>query len=223
MKKNYKYISLIAFAVAMILITIIAIPLIQSVKEPEEFKAFIEKFGGFGIVVIFFIQIAQIIVALIPGEVIEFTAGCMYGWFWGLILCLAGIAVGQALIFKMVKKFGKEFVEAAAGSKAMEKLKFLNDERKLKATVFLLFFVPGTPKDLLTYIAPFTSIKLKDFIFLTLVARIPTVVSSTYAGDAFVQSDYRTLLIAYGLILIVSALGLGIYKIYEKKKTTKEN
>lgn len=223
MKKTYKYISLIAFAIAMIVITIIAIPLIQSVKEPEEFKAFIGKFGAFGIVVMFLIQVAQIIVALIPGEVIEFMAGCMYGWIGGLMLCLAGIALGQVLIFKMVKKFGKEFVEAAAGSKAMEKFKFLNDEKKLKATIFLLFFIPGTPKDLITYAVPFTSIKLRDFILLTLVARIPSVVSSTYAGDAFVKSDYRTLLIAYGLILIVSAIGLGVYKIYEKKKTTKEN
>jgi len=223
MKKTYKYISLIAFAIAMIVITIIAIPLIQSVKEPEEFKEFIGKFGAFGIVVMFLIQVAQIIVALIPGEVIEFMAGCMYGWVWGLMLCLAGIALGQVLIFKMVKKFGKEFVEAAAGSKAMEKFKFLNDEKKLKATIFLLFFVPGTPKDLITYAVPFTPIKLRDFIILTLVARIPSVVSSTYAGDAFVKSNYRTILIAYGLILIVSAIGLGVYKIYEKKKTTKEN
>ena len=221
MKKTYKYISLAVFAVAMIAITIIAIPLMQSVKEPEAFKAFIGKFGVFGVPVMLLIQIAQVIVALIPGEVIEFMAGCMYGWLWGLLLCLAGVAIGQILIFKMVKKFGKEFVDAAAGSKAMEKLTFLNDEKKLKATVFFLFFIPGTPKDLITYIVPFTSIKLKEFIVLTLVARIPSVVSSTYAGDAFVQSDYRTLLLAYGLILVVSALGLGIYKIYEKKKTVK--
>lgn len=216
MKKTYKYISLIFFGIAMLAITAIAIPLIKSVEEPKKFEEFIGRFGAFGVIVMLVIQIVQVIVALIPGEVIEFVAGCMYGWIGGLLLCLAGIALGQILIFKMVKVFGKGFVEAAAGSKAMGKLKFLNDEKKLKATIFFLFLIPGTPKDLLTYAVPFTSIKMKDFIILTLIARMPSVVSSTYAGDSFVKSDYRTLLIAYGLILIVSAIGMGIYKLYEK-------
>jgi len=223
MKKTYKFASLAVFAIVMIVLTIIAIPLIQSVKEPEAFKSFIGRFGVFGVPVMLLIQIAQVIVALIPGEVVEFMAGCMYGWLGGLLLCLAGIAVGQTLIFKMVKKFGREFVEAASDSKAMDKLKFLKDEKKLKATIFLLFFIPGTPKDLITYAVPFTSVKLKDFILLTLVARIPSVVSSTYAGSAFVENDYRTLLLAYGIILIASAIGLGIYKLYEKNEERKTN
>jgi len=215
-KKTYKYVSLTVFLVAMLALTGIAIPFINSIKEPEKFKAFINQFGAFGIVVMFLIQVAQIIVALIPGEVVEFMAGCMYGWLGGLLLCLVGVAVGQTIIFGLVKWLGKDFVEAAAGSKAMDKLKFLKDEKKLRLIIFFLFFIPGTPKDMITYIVPFTKIKLRDFIVLTLIARIPSIVSSTYAGEALVENDYKTLIIAYGAILIVSLIGIGIYKIYEK-------
>jgi len=215
-KKTYKYVSLTVFLVAMLALTGIAIPFINSIKEPEKFKAFINQFGAFGIVVMFLIQVAQIIVALIPGEVVEFMAGCMYGWLGGLLLCLVGVAVGQTIIFGLVKWLGKDFVEAAAGSKAMDKLKFLKDEKKLRLIIFFLFFIPGTPKDMITYIVPFTKIKLRDFIVLTLIARIPSIVSSTYAGEALVENDYKTLIIAYGAILLVSLIGIGIYKIYEK-------
>ena len=220
-KKTYKYISLAVFVLAMLALTAIAIPFINSVREPEQFKEFINQFGAFGIVIMFLIQVAQIIVALIPGEVVEFMAGCMYGWLGGLLLCLLGIAVGQIAIFKLVKWLGKDFVEATAGSKAMEKLKFLSDERKLKLVIFFLFFIPGTPKDAITYIVPFTKIKLRDFIILTLFARIPSMVSSTYAGEALVENDFKTLVIAYGVIAVVSLIGMGVYKLYEKKTDKK--
>ncbi len=223
MKKAYKYISIILFFAAMAVLTVIAIPFIQSARQPEQFEAFIDRFGILGIFMMLFIQIVQIVVALIPGELIEFVAGSMYGWIGGLLVCLTGITIGQTIIFKLVKTFGKDFVEAAAGSSAMNKIKFLKDEKKLKRVIFLLFFVPGTPKDLLTYAAPFTSISLRDFLLITLIARIPTVMSSTYAGDAFAESKFKTLLITYGIIAIISIIGIGIYKLYLKSTHRKQN
>ena len=163
------------------------------------------------------IQIAQIIVTLIPGELVEFLAGCMYGKFGGLLVCLAGAGIGQAIIFQSVRKFGHEFVEAAAGSKAMEKMKFLRDDKKLKRVIFVLYFLPGTPKALISYAVPFTKISLRDFILLTVFARIPSVFSSTYAGSALVKNDYKPLLIVYGIVLLVSICGTFIYHLYEKK------
>lgn len=224
MKKAYKYISIIIFFAAMAGLSLIAIPFIKSFNDPEQFKSFIDKFGVLGIFIMLLIQIAQVVVAMIPGELIEFVAGSMYGWLGGLIVCLFGIAIGQIIIFKLVKTFGRDFVEAAAGSNAMNKLKFLNDEKKLKRVIFLLFFVPGTPKDLLTYAVPFTSVNLRDFIIITLFARIPSVLSSTYAGDAFAESKFKTLLVTYLTIGVISAIGIGIYKLYLRKshKKTKE-
>jgi len=217
MKKAYKYISIIIFIATMVAISSIAIPFLQSFKEPQEFRDFISNFGIFGIAVMLFIQISQIIVALIPGELVEFLAGCMYGPVGGLIVCLAGVSVGQVIIFQAVRKLGHEFVEAAAGSKAMEKMKFLKDSKKLRRVIFLLFFVPGTPKAIITYIVPFTPIKLKEFTWITVIARIPSVLSSTYAGSAFVKNDFRPLIIVYGAIIAVSLVGFIFYRLYEKK------
>lgn len=216
-KKTYRSISLIIYILAMIILTLILIPFMKSVDEPEEFKAFINGFGAWGFWVIFFIQIAQILVAFIPGELIEFIAGTLYGWLGGLIFCLAGIAAGEALTFCAVRFFGKKFVEAAAGSKAMKKLRFLRDEKKLKMIIFLLFFIPGTPKDLLTYVVPLTSISLRNFLIVSILARIPSVFSSTYAGFAYLQNDYKTLLVTYAIIIPISVLGIIIYRFIESR------
>lgn len=216
-KKAVRIISLIIFAVAMTALTFIAINFIKSIKDPAEFKARIESYGSLSYALMMFIQISQVIVALIPGEFIEFLAGTLYGWLGGLIFCLAGVAIGQAAIFKAVRFFGKDFVENAAGSKAMGKFKFLKDEKKLKRIIFLLFLIPGTPKDLLTYAVPLTKISLKNFLLITLFARIPSVVSSTYAGSKYGNSEYQAMVIAYGIILIITLIGMGFYRIYETK------
>lgn len=220
-KKTFNIFSAVVFLVAMILLTLITIPLLKSYNNPQEFKNYIDSFGIWGFFIMLLIQVAQIIVALIPGELVEFVAGTIYGWFWGLLFCSLGILIGQAIIFKSVKFFGRDFVTAVAGSKTMNKFSFLQDSKKLRVIVFLLFFIPGTPKDLITYIAPLTKIRMSEFLLITLIARIPSVVSSTYAGDAFANQDFKTLVLVYVGIALFSLCGLIIYNIWDKKTAKK--
>lgn len=222
MKKTvYHIISVLTFILAMTALTIISLPLIQSYSNPEKFREYIESFGVLGFLVMLLIQIAQIIVAFIPGELVEFIAGTIYGWLGGLLLCSLGILTGQFIIFKIVRVLGKNFVTKVAGSKVMTKFKFLQDEKKLKRVIFFLFFIPGTPKDLIAYIVPLTKIKIRDFLILTLFARLPSVISSTYAGDAFADKNLVNLIVIYSIVLIFTVVGLAIYKQWEKRHKEK--
>ncbi len=222
MKKNaFKIFSVTVFAIAMFMMLIITIPLIKSYNNPDAFRAYIEDFGAWGFLMMMFIQISQIIVAIIPGEVVEFVAGTMYGWLGGWIFCSIGIVIGQFIIFKAVRFFGRSFVEKVAGSEKLKKFKFLNDVKRLKSILFILFFVPGTPKDLITYIVPLTKIKLMDFLVITFFARVPSVISSTYAGDAFSDKNFMKLLIVYALIVVFSVAGALIYRVWETKHEAK--
>ncbi len=218
MKRNLpRIITIILSVLAVALLTVILIPLFRSYSDAEKFQAFIESFGIWGFFMMLLVQIFQIIVAIIPGEVVEFVSGTMYGWLGGLILCCIGIAIGHFLIFKSVRYFGKDFVQKAAGSKVMNKFKFLQNEKKLKTVMFILFFFPGTPKDLLVYVAALTKIKFRDFLAITLFARLPSIISSTYAGDAFANKDFLMLAIVYISITVCSVGGLIIYKFLEAK------
>lgn len=223
-KKTFRLIAFAIFIVGMVVITLMAIPFIKSIKEPDAFKEFVDSFDAPGVVIMLLVQVFQIVVALIPGEFVEFFAGSLYGCFGGLFLCLSGIALGQMAVFGLVRFFGRDFVESFAGSRAFEKLKFLRDEKKLRIIVFLLFFIPGTPKDILCYVVPFTSMKLREFIPLTLVARIPSVITSTYAGSAFAEQNYVVLVIAYASIFLAWAVGYFGYRYFESshKSSDKE-
>ena len=222
MKKNtFRIISIIIFVLAIALMSVIRIPLLKTYGNAKEFQAFIESFGMWGFLMMLVVQIFQIIVAIIPGEVVEFVSGTMYGWFGGLMLCCIGIIAGHFMIFKAVRHFGKDLVEKAAGSKVMNKFKFLQNENKLKTVMFLLFFFPGTPKDLLVYVAALTKIKFRDFLTITLLARLPSILSSTYAGDAFADKNFIKLAIVYIGIVIFSVGGALIYKAWEAKHGAK--
>ena len=87
--------------------------------------------------------------------------------------------------------------------------------------LFILFFIPGTPKDLLTYIVPLTDISLKDFLVITLFARIPSVVSSTYGGDAFADKNFIMLAIVYSAIAVFSIGGATLYRLWEIRREKK--
>ena len=109
--------------------------------------------GLMGVGVFLGIQILQVVVAVLPGEAVELAAGLIYGTWGGLALCLLGVFVSSVLIYYTVRALG---ARASAGE-ALKKYKFLRDEEHIEFALFLLFFIPGTPKDLLTYAGPFSA------------------------------------------------------------------
>lgn len=215
-KKLFKILIIISIIIAAGLICVACYPLVAHFNNPESLKEFIGRFGIFGIVILLFLQILQIIVAIIPGEVIEFVSGALFGAFGGYVLCSAGIILGQWLIFKIMRTWGSSFTEMM-GVK-LEKYRFVNNERRLRAITFILYFLPGTPKDLLTYVIPMTKMSLKDFLIISTTARIPSVLSSTFAGAAFGDGDILKMIMIYVVIIIVSLAGILIHKKFFSKK-----
>lgn len=185
MKKSLKIALFILIAAAIVALCALMIPFILSLREPEnqqKFAGFIEDLGIFGILLMLFIQVLQIVVAIIPGEPIELLMGLMYGTWGGLALTLFGILIGTTLVFYLVKRFGEPFARRFVDTKNFEKLNFLHDPTRRDSLIFILFLIPGTPKDVLTYFVPFTDIKFSRFLPLATLARIPSVVSSTLVG-----------------------------------------
>lgn len=182
-----------------------------------EFDEYIKSFGYFGVVVAVFIQILQVVIALIPGEVVEIGMGYTYGWFWGTLLCMLGVAIGSTAIFLLVKKFGIKFVELFVDADKINQLKFINSEEKLKRTTFILFFIPGTPKDLITYFIGLTRMNVGEFLCITLIARIPSVVSSTIGGSFVGERRYVEAVILFVITGIISLLGIKLYEMIIKK------
>lgn len=211
-----KKIYLFAIVVALLFIAavgyLVGKPMVEFVREPERFRAWVDAAGVWGRVAFVGMVIFQLIIALIPGEPLEMGAGYAFGAVEGTILCIAGCVVGSALVFLFVRRFGVKLVEVFFPREKIRSLRFLQDSRRLNLLTFIVFFIPGTPKDLLSYFIGLTDMKLGTWLFITAVARIPSIVTSTVTGDALGLKDYQFALIAFGVTLALSLVGILVYR-----------
>ncbi len=199
---------------------------IFELEHISDFKERIDAFGPWGFLVALGIQVVQVIVALIPGEVVEVGCGMAFGVWGGLGICLLGSAIGSAVIFLLVRKFGIKLVEVFVSREKINSLKFLNNERKLKSIIFLVFFTIGTPKDLLTYFAGLTNIKFYEFLIISTVARIPSIISSILVGETLSEGNFVTSVLIFAASAVLGLMGVYAYNRFidkHQKKKTKLN
>lgn len=177
---------------------------LKSTQNQEKLKVFIENLGWKGWFIMLFIQVLQIFIAFIPGEIVEIVSGILFGPIGGLILCLLGIAIGTIAIYYTVKLFANKYIE-----KYKDKLttySFLNNPKKIHIYFFILFLIPGIPKDIFIYLVPFLPIKLSTFIIISLFARIPSILSSTIVGNSLINGNYLLSIIVFCSFALIGTL-----------------
>ena len=108
----------------------------------------------------------------------------------GTLLCLAGTTIGSMAVYFFVRRFGVRAVEIFFSKEKIESLRFLRDTRRRNTLIFLLMLIPGTPKDLLSYFVPLTGMGPRTWSWITTVARIPSIVTSTIGGSALGVQNY---------------------------------
>lgn len=183
-------------------------PIIQAWMQPERMEALrqdLQRFGIGGAFALAAVQALQVISGIIPALPIQIAAGLTYGALPGLAICLGGIAAGSSAVFVLVKKYGEPVVNRIFPPEKQAKLAFLNDARRLELIVFLLYLIPAMPKDVFTYLAALTPLTWRRYLPLTLLARAPTILCSTFASGALMEGNY----VQAALIFCVTAV-LGL-------------
>lgn len=220
-------IPIIIFLLIMGILTLVFWPYVAGLATEEgraEFKTWIDGLGFGGWLVTLGIQLLQIFVALIPGEPVELMLGYVWGPWLGTFTCLLGIFIGTLTIFLLVRKLGMKFVKKMVGTDDLTKYKFLSDKNKVDMTVFLLFFIPGTPKDALTYIAPIAPISPIKYLLIATFARFPSIITSTLLGDSVAEGNYLMAVIVFAITAVISVLGIVFGNKYiEKRSKTKHS
>ena len=193
-------------------------PLIQFVQEPERFRAWVDEQGVMAPIAFLGMLILQIVVAIIPGEPLEIAAGYAFGAVEGTLLCVLGAFLGRVAVFLLVRRFGTRAVEVFFPLDKRNELKFLQNKRRLTFWVFFLFFLPGTPKDVLCYLVGLTDLPLRSWLFIAAVAPLPSIITSTIGGNALGTENYIFAIIMFAVTLIISGLGLLAYRVICKTR-----
>ena len=187
-------------------------PLIRFMNQPELFRQWVDQQGFWAPVAFVGMVVLQVVVAVIPGEPLEIAAGYAFGALEGTLLCILGTWIGGLTVFLLVRRFGTRAVEVFFPLEKLNELKFLKNERRLTFWVFLVFFLPGTPKDVLCYFVGLTKLPLKTWVLVSAVARIPSIVASTVGGDALGMQNYTFAAAVFAATLVISGAGLLLYR-----------
>ena len=203
-------------------------PIIKDITTPEGkilFKEKIDNLGFLGFLMLFGLEVAQILFVIIPGEPLEVLAGMCYGTIGGTVFITASVFITTTILYFLVKKYGRKFVYESFKKEKIDKLesnKILSDPNKVETLMIILFLIPGTPKDLLVYIGGLLPIKPLRFILISTFARFPSVISSTIAGANLVAGNIKVSILAYAITFAVTAIILVIINVFDKEKNTKE-
>jgi uncharacterized membrane protein YdjX (TVP38/TMEM64 family) len=187
--------------------------------EPEKMQVFLASYRYRGILIFIALQFIQVVIAVIPGELVQVAGGYVYGTLQGTVYSMIGIFTGYVVNFFISRLFGYRMVKLFVPADKIKKLQIIINSRKSEIVTFLLFLIPGLPKDFLVYIAGLTPVKPGRFFILTMIARFPALIGSSYIGANLQQENYLAAVSVSALAVVLFASGLLLRgKIIEKLK-----
>ena len=216
--RRYRY--LILSAVVLFFGALVALlwkPLMGFVSDPQALRVWIEEHGPLGVLIFALLNALQVIVAVIPGGPFEVAAGYLFGTVRGTLLCDVAMTSASVTVFLLVKRLGMPFVRLFFSQEQIESVHLLRNNQRLRTVLFLLFLVPGTPKDLITYLAGLTTLPLKDWVLICFVGRLPAILFSAMGGSAMGEQNYGVV-IAIGIVLALAyLLGTWLYRLWNRE------
>ena len=207
----FKFGGLIAFFALMVIVVILIWPYIHEAFEPGGLSRVIDDVrnaGPLGLLILLAMQFMQIVVAFIPGEVVQMAAGMMYGPWLGAAVVLLGCIISSAFVFAVVHRLGAPFVRDMVPTKYLDKFNAFEESGKLSIVVFILFLIPAMPKDTFTYLVPLTNMRMRDFLVLSNVGRIPGIVISTYAANGLVDGNITQSIIIFAVVAVIAIVAI---------------
>ena len=230
-KKKATIIKILIFIIAISLfVGIIAylFPVMKNLSTHEgqlAFKARIEESGVYGFLTLLGLQFAQIFLVILPGEPLEILAGMCYGAVGGTLFIFFSVALTTTLIFLLVRKYGRKFIEQSFDKKKIDKIeksKIFQNPKNIEFILAICFAITGAPKDILIYVGGLLPIRPIRFILIATFCRFPSVISSTIVGEYFSEGNWKVSLLIYGITFVITILTLVIIRIFDKDKITEK-
>jgi uncharacterized membrane protein YdjX (TVP38/TMEM64 family) len=156
----------------------------QLFSSTEGLRTWVATTGALAPLVFVAVQALQVVVFIIPGEVPQIAGGYLFGPWLGSLLSIVGILAGSAIDFYLARLAGTPFVRALFPGDQVDRLGRLLGSRGARVAFFLLFLIPGIPKDILCYVAGLSPMRFPFFVGASTIGRLPGIVGSAFIGDA---------------------------------------
>ena len=185
--------------------------------DGDAVRAWVDAQGPLAPVAMGALVVAQIVVAVLPGEPVELAAGYLFGAWEGTLVCLAGGLVGTLVVTVLVRTLGMRVVRAFFSAEQLEGVAWLRDSARFELVMLVVFLIPGTPKDVLTYAAGLTTCPWWRVAAITTVGRVPSIVTSTLAAGFASSGNWVAAAVTVAVTLALVAAGGGAYALVRRR------
>lgn len=224
--KKYAATVLSVISVTVCVLSVLGVVFLRTYfSDTDVIKEWIAENYLLGLLIMTALCAVQVVIALMPGELLEIASGYAFGGLMGTVVCIVGITLGSIIAILLARKFGRRLVESLYPREKIDALPIINTPKKRNAMTFLLFLIPGTPKDLFTYVIGMTEMSIPLYISLTLFARLPSIVMSTIGGGALGDNKFGHAIVIFIIAGVISGVGYLSYLAIQnrhKKKTENE-
>ena len=163
--------------------------------------SFIKEHGAYAVLIFIGLQTVQVVAAPVPGEVTGFVGGMFFGPLWGVVYSTIGLTIGSWIAFMLARLLGRPLVERVVSAETIQQYDYVMKHKGLWLA-FLMFLIPGFPKDLLCYLLGLGHMRQRDFLMVSGVGRLLGTVLLTMGGTYFRDEHYGALFTIVGVSLI---------------------
>lgn len=163
--------------------------------------AFVSRLAMLGI------NIVQVLLAFLPGEPVELASGYAFGFWEGTALCLVASGLATSMIYWATRRWGWKLVGLFFDRSLFDRFSWLKSAKRLELIMLIVFLIPGTPKDFLTYFAGLTNMRFLPVVLIATFGRIPSIVTSTITASAVGSGNWP--LVACTLVASAFLLAVG--------------
>lgn len=214
-----------ALAGALVLAAIVAVlcweyvpGMIAWLADAQAVRAFVADHAILSRLAMLGINMAQVLLAFLPGEPVELASGYAFGFWEGTALCLVAAGLATSLIYWGVRRWGWSLVGLFFDRSMLDRLAWLKDAKRLELMMLAVFLIPGTPKDFLTYFAGLTEMRFVPVVLIATFGRIPSIVTSTIAASAVGDGNWVVAALALAASLALLLVGGVMYRRLSARK-----
>lgn len=209
-KKIFLDLAGIGAVIAVVVYLLFTLGLFEFLTDKQRLLGLIKTHRANAIFIFIGLQVLQVVAAPIPGEVSGFVGGMIFGTAWGILFSTIGLTLGSWLAFTLSRLLGRPLVEMVVSAETIRRYDYVMKHKGM-FLAFLMFLIPGFPKDFLCYLLGLGHMRQRDFLIVSTLGRLLGTTLLTLGGSYFRNERYGAFFTLAGLSLAVILLAM-IYR-----------
>jgi uncharacterized membrane protein YdjX (TVP38/TMEM64 family) len=204
-RKTIIGVSLAGLVLAGIIYLLYANGFIEYFTDRHRLLNLINAHRAYAALIFIGFQALQVVAAPVPGEVTGFVGGVFFGTARGILYSTIGLTLGSWLAFLLARLAGRPLVELLVKPETIDRYDYVMKHKGM-FLAFLMFLIPGFPKDILCYLLGLGHMRQRDFLVVSTPGRLLGTTLLTLSGTFFRHRRYGALFTLAGICIFIILL-----------------